>query len=151
MQKILLGLIITVSLTSLESSPSQLPCHPKFVQLKRVQLGQDGLLILEVWQRLRWRRVLSQFGAHDADRGWAQMSIDPATAAVGTVDFGGIVGDDDDLTPALGVTAGTNPVANPNDTAVVAIAVWERSFADQAGNYGRIVEHSTVISAGSLR
>lgn len=87
----------------------------------------------------------------DADRGWGQLTIDPATAAVGTVDFGGIVNDDADLTPALGSTAATNPVARAPDTAVAAIAVWQRSFAEQAGNYGRIVEHSTVVSSGSLR
>ena len=31
--------------------------------------------------------------------------------------------------------------------AVVGFAAWERSFADQAGNYGRAIEHSTISSA----
>ena len=31
--------------------------------------------------------------------------------------------------------------------AVVGFAAWERSFADQAGNYGRAIEHSTVSSS----
>ena len=35
--------------------------------------------------------------------------------------------------------------------AVVGFAVWQRSFAEQAGNYGRMVEHSTVASSGSNR
>lgn len=82
-----------------------------------------------------------------ADRGWGRLTIDPVTAAVGTVDFGGLVADDANLTPAVGVTAATNPVANADHTAVVAVAIWERSFADQAGNYGRAVEHSTISSA----
>ena len=31
--------------------------------------------------------------------------------------------------------------------AVVGFAAWERSFADQAGNYGRAIEHSTISSS----
>jgi hypothetical protein len=34
-----------------------------------------------------------------------------------------------------------------NTVAVVGFAAWERSFADQAGNYGRAIEHSTVSSS----
>jgi hypothetical protein len=41
----------------------------------------------------------------------------------------------------------TRGVAVPWHTAVVAFAAWERSFADQAGNYGRAVEHSTISSS----
>jgi hypothetical protein len=83
-----------------------------------------------------------------ADRGWAQLAIVPATAADSTIDLGGLVADDADLTPADGAAADENPVANPDFTAAIGIAVWERSFADQAGNYGRAVEHSTVSSLG---
>ena len=82
----------------------------------------------------------------DADRGWGQLTIDPATAAVGTVDFGALVADDADLTPDAGSVAPTNPVADATHTAAIGIAVWERSFAAQAGNYGRAVEHSTISS-----
>jgi hypothetical protein len=84
----------------------------------------------------------------DADRGWAELAIVPATPADSTIDFGGLVADDADLTPALGSAAGENAVANPDFTAAIGIAVWERSFADQAGNYGRAVEHSTISSLG---
>lgn len=87
----------------------------------------------------------------DADRGWGELAIVPATAAVGTVDFGGIVDDDENLGPDAGAGAATNAVANPNATAALGIAVWERQFAAQAGNYGRMVEHSTIVSSGSGR
>ena len=33
--------------------------------------------------------------------------------------------------------------------AVVGFAAWERSFADQAGNYGRAIEHSTISSSAA--
>ena len=35
-----------------------------------------------------------------------------------------------------------------NDVGVVGFAIWQRSFAEQAGNYGRMVEHSTIASSG---
>lgn len=85
----------------------------------------------------------------DADRGWAQLTIDPRTAAQGTWNPNGVVDDDEDLIPSVGNTAIGNvaPVATPWHTAVVGVAVWERQFGDQAGNYGRIVEHSTISSS----
>ena len=87
----------------------------------------------------------------NADRGWGQLAIVPATAAVATIDFGGLVNDDADLTSAIGSAAGENAVADPDHTAAIGIAVWERNFADQAGgNYGRAVEHSTISSMGRM-
>ena len=35
-----------------------------------------------------------------------------------------------------------------SDVGVVGFAIWQRSFAEQAGNYGRMVEHSTIASSG---
>jgi len=87
----------------------------------------------------------------DADRGWGQLDIVPQTAAGGTWSLTGT--DDADVMPATGdVPAGSfEPVANPNATAAVGFAIWERQFEGQAGNYGRMVEHSTIASSGSGR
>jgi len=87
----------------------------------------------------------------DADRGWAELAIRPQTAAGGTWSLTGT--DDANVLPNTGnVPAGTfTPVANPQATAAVGMAVWERQFSDQAGNYGRMVEHSTIVSSGSGR
>ena len=89
----------------------------------------------------------------DADRGWADLAIvidqpgerwDPTCEA--TADAGAI----DPNSVACGTaTDGYGefiPVGDPDNTAVVGFAAWERSFADQAGNYGRLVEHSTQSS-----
>lgn len=86
-----------------------------------------------------------------ADRGWARLNIEE---------------EDDEMlwTPPIGLDSGTD--IDPNDNAdgdkdgwgsfqdsgtdtvaVVGFAAWERSFADQAGNYGRAIEHSTISSA----
>jgi hypothetical protein len=94
----------------------------------------------------------------DADRGWAELTIAPATAAGGTwsPNCEGLMDGGDAVAmpgvcagePATDVVQGSNTaVANDWQTAVVGFAVWERNFADQAGNYGRIVEHSTISSA----
>ena len=40
--------------------------------------------------------------------------------------------------------AGFTAVDDATDVAVVGFAVWQRSFAAQAGNYGRMIEHSTI-------
>jgi len=87
----------------------------------------------------------------DADRGWGQLDIVPQTAAGGTWSLTGT--DDADVMPATGdVPAGSfEPVANPAATAAVGFAIWERQFEGQAGNYGRMVEHSTIASSGSGR
>jgi len=39
--------------------------------------------------------------------------------------------------------------SSTDTVAVVGFAAWERSFADQAGNYGRAIEHSTVSSSSA--
>ena len=38
------------------------------------------------------------------------------------------------------------PVLDAGATMAVGFAAWERSFADQAGNYGRAIEHSSISS-----
>jgi len=87
----------------------------------------------------------------DADRGWGELAIVPQTAAGGTWSLTGT--DDANVLPNTGnVPAGSyTPVANPQATSAVGFAIWERQFEGQAGNYGRIVEHSTIVSAGSGR
>lgn len=87
----------------------------------------------------------------DADRGWAELTVVPQTAAGGTWSLTGV--DDGNVLPAAGdvPAGGFTPVANPNATSAVGFAIWERQFEGQAGNYGRMVEHSTIVSAGSGR
>ena len=82
-----------------------------------------------------------------ANRGWAWLDIVETAGA--------------DLWVPVDQDSGTN--VDPNVTgpdgwgsfvddgvdtvAVVGFAAWERSFADQAGNYGRAIEHSTISSS----
>ena len=82
-----------------------------------------------------------------ADRGWAELTIDPQTAAGGTWSLTGV--DDGNVLPATAdvPAGGFTAVANPDHTSVVGFAIWERQFEGQAGNYGRMVEHSTISSA----
>ena len=47
----------------------------------------------------------------------------------------------------LGAPSAFTAVDDATDVAVVGFAVWQRSFAAQAGNYGRMIEHSTITSA----
>ena len=83
----------------------------------------------------------------DADRGWAELAIVPQTAAGGTWSLTGV--DDGNVLPATAdvPAGGFTAVANPNATSAVGFAIWERQFEGQAGNYGRMVEHSTISSA----
>jgi hypothetical protein len=46
-----------------------------------------------------------------------------------------------------GTIAANAATFNADHTSVVGFAIWERQFEGQAGNYGRMVEHSTVSSA----
>ncbi|WP_435219468.1 hypothetical protein [Luminiphilus sp. nBUS_07] len=87
------------------------------------------------------------------DRGWAQLTIDPLNAAPGLWSVGTDAPDDnEDVDP--NATNGFGEITDlpvAGHTMAIGFAVWERSFADQAGNYSRMVEHSTITSAGSTR
>jgi hypothetical protein len=93
-----------------------------------------------------------------ADRGWGMLNINtsgnyyqgykhliwsPGQPATGNI----IQPNDASEGIVDGWGALLEPVENYDHTAVVGFAAWERSFADQAGNYGRAVEHSTISSA----
>ena len=86
-----------------------------------------------------------------ADRGWAQLEIAPTA---GAAIFGMSGADGANVVPnaATGGNAATlngsyTPVAVGEKTAVIGMAVWERQFSGQAGNYGRAIEHSTLTSS----
>ena len=107
-----------------------------------------------------------------SDRGWARLDIQssnddperwnlagytddgdlsPLTVVTNEAGFpidaeGNITGDLDEMIPSLDVGTFTDVVAS--DVGVVGFAIWQRSFAEQAGNYGRMVEHSTIASSG---
>ena len=87
------------------------------------------------------------------DRGWAQLTIEPENAAPGLWAVGTDAPNDGaDVDPnATNGFGEITDLAVPNNTMAIGFAVWERSFADQAGNYSRMVEHSTTSSAGSTR
>lgn len=87
-----------------------------------------------------------------ADRGWAELTIDPVNGAPEIWFAANPGADDDDIDPnvdegAANAWGNFRPVATDH-TAVIGFAAWERSFADQAGNYGRAIEHSTISSLG---
>jgi len=91
-----------------------------------------------------------------SDRGWGRLDIQSSNAAPELWTLSGV--DDDDtveatagfddaaFTPIAGV-----PDGDATDTAVVGFAIWQRSFAAQAGNYGRMIEHSTITSGSDSR
>jgi hypothetical protein len=85
----------------------------------------------------------------DADRGWGRLDIVPVNAAPARWNLAGI--QDDENVGGAGPDVGTFTATEPTDVAVVGFAVWERSFAAQAGNYGRMVEHSTITSTSTTR
>ena len=87
------------------------------------------------------------------DRGWAELTIDPKNAAPGLWSVGVDAPDDDeDVDPnATNGFGEITDLAVADNTMAIGFAVWERSFADQAGNYSRMVEHSTISSSGSTR
>jgi hypothetical protein len=85
------------------------------------------------------------------DRGWASLAIEPDAPEGGIAAWQLTGVDDDDITAGYGkggFTAAGAADLNEDHVAVVGFAVWQRSFAAQAGNnYGRMVEHSTVSSS----
>ena len=87
------------------------------------------------------------------DRGWAQLTIDPKNTAPGLWSVGADApGDDENVDPnATNGFGEITDLAVADNTMAIGFAVWERSFADQAGNYSRMVEHSTISSSGSER
>jgi hypothetical protein len=88
------------------------------------------------------------------DRGWGRLDIEPDDgngAGIASWQLTGAA-DDGDITNDYGATGFANAAAlNDDDVAVVGFAVWQRSFAAQAGNYGRMVEHSTITSTSTTR
>lgn len=82
--------------------------------------GWSALVIEEVADEMIWSPEVQAFGT----------DIDPNDDGDGDRDGWGSFGD-----------------SFTNTVAVVGFAAWERSFADQAGNYGRAIEHSTVSSS----
>jgi len=87
------------------------------------------------------------------DRGWAQLTIDPKNTAPGLWSVGvDAPADDANVDPnATNGFGEMNDMAGADQTIAVGFAVWERSFAEQAGNYSRMVEHTTTSSSGSAR
>jgi hypothetical protein len=94
------------------------------------------------------RAVISAPGA---EKGWAAMEIQSVnpTPSRWVPD----VEDDDDPIAVNTTTAGDGnnwgdftAVSDAGATMAIGFAAWERSFADQAGNYGRAIEHTTVSS-----
>ena len=88
-----------------------------------------------------------------SDRGWGRLDIESSNAApmlwslTGTDD-----GNVDAVVSGLDAgMAGFSAVDDATDVAVVGFAVWQRSFAAQAGNYGRMIEHSTITSTSTSR
>lgn len=84
------------------------------------------------------------------DRGWARLDIESTNAAPAVWNIGAVA-DGADVLTVDGANGMFTPVADATDTAVVGFAVWQRSFADQAGNYGRMIEHSTITSGSTTR
>ena len=98
-------------------------------------------------------RVVVDF--QEADKGWGKMAIEPKPTTTGPdIWYPGATDDDDPILPRLGAssTDATGIWGSWGDveaewaTIAVGFAAWERSFADQAGNYGRAIEHTTVGS-----
>jgi len=86
----------------------------------------------------------------DSDRGWGRLDIVSSNAAPERWNLSGV--DGANVQPTADTLAdGAWTATDPDNVAVVGFAVWQRSFAEQAGNYGRMVEHSTVNSSGAGR
>jgi hypothetical protein len=88
------------------------------------------------------------------DRGWGRLDIEPDDGnGEGNASWQLTgVADDGDITADYGASGFDAAAAlNDDDVAVVGFAVWQRSFAAQAGNYGRMVEHSTITSTSTTR
>jgi hypothetical protein len=90
-----------------------------------------------------------------ADRGWAQLEIVP-TAGAAVFNMSGVDGADvkpNSATAGAAAAAALNgsyTAVAADRTAVVGMAVWERQFSGQAGNYGRAIEHTTLTSSGAI-
>jgi hypothetical protein len=88
------------------------------------------------------------------DRGWGRLDIEPDDGnGEGNASWQLTgVADDGDITADYGASGFDAAAAlNDDDVAVVGFAVWQRSFAAQAGNYGRMIEHSTITSTSFTR
>ena len=87
-----------------------------------------------------------------SDRGWGRLDIQSSNDAPEIWSLSGTDdGNVDAVADGLPLAGAFSAVADPTDVAVVGFAIWQRSFAAQAGNYGRMIEHSTVASTTSSR
>ena len=84
-----------------------------------------------------------------SDRGWGRLDIQSSNPAPALWNVTGT--DDGNIEPGATLDPGTWTATDPADVGVVGFAVWQRSFAASAGNYGRIVEHSTITSTSTSR
>jgi hypothetical protein len=97
---------------------------------------------------------VSQPAGSTSDRGWGRLDIVSSNPAPERWNLTG--NDDKDVLPTGSdadnvLDAGTWTATEPTDVAVVGFAIWQRSFAAQAGNYGRMIEHSTITSDSATR
>ena len=84
-----------------------------------------------------------------SDRGWGRLDIQSSNASP---KIWNLSATDDGNVGGAGPDVGTFTAnADPSDVGVVGFALWQRTFAEQAGNYGRMVEHSTITSTSSSR
>lgn len=89
-----------------------------------------------------------------SDRGWGRLDIQSSNATPARWNLTGT--DDGNVDPVFSATnqvtgasgVGTFTATDATDVGVIGFAIWERSFAEQAGNYGRMAEHSTIASSG---
>ena len=87
-----------------------------------------------------------------SDRGWGRLDIESSNAAPEMWTLTGTDDDDvDAVADGLPLAGAFSAVGDATDVAVVGFAVWQRSFAAQAGNYGRMIEHSTITSTSTSR
>jgi hypothetical protein len=84
-----------------------------------------------------------------SDRGWGRLDIQSSNATPALWNVTGT--DDDNIEPGATLDPGTWTATDPTDVGVVGFAIWQRSFAAQAGNYGRMIEHSTITSTSTSR
>ena len=84
-----------------------------------------------------------------SDRGWGRLDIQSSNATPALWNVTGT--DDDNIEPGATLDPGTWTATEPTDVGVVGFAIWQRSFAAQAGNYGRMIEHSTITSTSTSR
>ncbi len=88
-----------------------------------------------------------------SDRGWGRLDIQSSNPAPQLWTLTGTDGEDVNyFTKGLEAAgSGFSAVDDATDVAVVGFAIWQRSFAAQAGNYGRMIEHSTITSGSGSR